>query len=92
MFTMQIKLNHNTVFNTKLNTLQKINKKKNNIRNEVLRYSQNSFKYYINNGKQYTKKQIFARREYPDHPLYGWKRKIAYVVGKINGNIWNQGI
>ena len=31
-------------------------------------------------------------KDYPHYPLYGWKRKMAYVVSKIHGNSWNQGI
>ena len=33
-----------------------------------------------------------GRKDYPYYPFYRWKRRMAYVVGKINGRIRNQGI
>ena len=59
---------------------------------------QHNSKYYKKNrtlGKNLsrnTRKYKNLQKYYLDYTLYGWERKMLYVVRNIPGRIWNQGI
>ena len=65
---------------------------------KVIGAFQHTSKYYKKNSYLKTnltrkfKKTPKWTKNYPDYPLYRRKGKMKYVVGKIHGKIYNQGM
>ena len=99
MLVVENKLNNNPEIKRIKNAFQKP-QRINMIRiTKFIRIFQHTSKYYVKTGssgknlkrkyEQKNKKRQDGLIEHTYYPLYGRKRKMAHVVGKIHANIWN---